>query len=43
MYINMMPDIKNDSNLGGDNSKDEESKDEDQNKVYEAMALSWGG
>ena len=43
-----MPDIKRDSDLGNEESKhtepqQKESKDEEDNKVYEAMALSWGG
>ena len=39
-----MPDIKNDSsNLGDNESKHTETKEEAENKVYEAIALSWGG
>ena len=43
-----MSDIKSDLNLGNEESKHEESeqkesKEKDENKVYEAIALSWGG
>ena len=38
-----MPDIKNDSNLGDNESKHIETKDECENKIYEAIALSLGG
>ena len=48
MYINMMSDIKRDSDLGNEESKhtepeQKESKDEEDNKVEQAMWLSWGG
>ena len=43
-----MSDIKNDSDLGNEESKhtepeQKESKDEEDNKVEQAMWLSWGG
>ena len=48
MYINIMSDIKNDSDLGNQESKHEEqvekeSNDKEEKKVEQAMWLSWGG
>ena len=48
MYINRMSDIKRDLYLGDKQFKhaeqeQKESEDKDENKVEEAMWLSWGG